>query len=143
MNKQIITVKGNSMYPAVLPNDKVFISRKNDYDAGAILVYVYRSEQYLIHRLLRCINNRYYCKGDNSFRLEEVEKQDILGQVEFILRNDHIIIPKYVTPEFIQHSFKILIEFLCNGFNRDNIQNSDIYIKYKHLYLGDDINVVR
>lgn len=143
MNKQIITVMGNSMYPAVLQNDKVFISRKDDYDVGAILVYVYRSEQYLIHRLLRCMNNRYYCKGDNSFRLEEVEKQDILGQVEFILRNNHIIIPKYATPEFIRLSFKIGLEFLCNGFNRDNIQNSEIYIKYKHLYLGDDINVVR
>lgn len=56
MNKQIITVSGNSMYPAILQNDKVFISRKDDYDAGAILVYVYRSEQYLIHRFLRCIN---------------------------------------------------------------------------------------
>ena len=130
------------MYPAILQNDKVFISKKDDYDAGAILVYVYRSEQYLIHRLLRCINNRYYCKGDNSFRLEKVEKQDVLGQVEFILRNNHIIIPKYVTPEFIQHSFKIGLEFLRDGFNRDNIQNSDIYIKYKYLYLGDNINVV-
>lgn len=47
------------MYPAILQNDKVFISKKDDYDAGAILVYVYRSEQYLIHRLLRCINNPY------------------------------------------------------------------------------------
>ena len=43
---------------------------------------------------------------------------------------------------FIQHSFKIGLEFLCDGFNRDNIQNSDIYIKYKYLYFGDDINVV-
>ena len=142
MKKQIVSVTGNSMYPSILQNDKVFISRKDDYDVGTILVYAYRSEQYLIHRLLRCINNRYYCKGDNSFRLEDVGKQDILGQVEFILRNNHIIIPKYVTPEFIQHSFKIGLEFLSNGFNREKIQNSDIYIKYKYLYFGDDINVV-
>ena len=143
MKKQIVSVTGNSMYPAILQNDKVFISRKDDYDVGTILVYAYRSEQYLIHRLLRCINNRYYCKGDNSFGLEDVEKRDILGQVVFILRNNHIIIPNDVTPEFIKHSFKIGLEFQSNGFNRDKILNSDIYIKYKQLYLGDDINVVK
>ena len=78
MNKQIITVSGNSMYPAILQNDKVFISRKDDYDAGAILVYVYRSEQYLIHRFLRCINKimlkTYWRYAYNVFKL--------LGEIE-------------------------------------------------------------
>lgn len=143
MKRQIVSVMGNSMYPAIWQDDKVFIYRKDDYDVGKILVYAYRSEQYLIHRLLRCINNRYYCKGDNSFRIEDVGKQDILGQVEFVLRNDHIIIPKDVTPEFIKSSLKIGLEFLNNGFNRDKTLNSDIFTKYKQLYLGDDINVVK
>lgn len=52
MKKQIVSVTGNSMSPSILQNDKVFISRKDDYDVGKILVYAYRSEQYLIHRLL-------------------------------------------------------------------------------------------
>lgn len=142
MKKQIVSVTGNSMYPAILQNDKVFISRKDDYAVGAILVYAYRSEQYLIHRLLRCINNRYYCKGDNSFRLEDVEKQDILGQVEFVLRNNQIIVPKKVSGEFIKQSLKIGIEFSRVGYSSDEIVNSDIYLKFKQLYLKGDNNVV-
>lgn len=131
------------MYPAILPNDKVFIAQKDNYNVGNILVYTYRSEQYLIHRLLRRVHNRYYCKGDNSFRIEDISYQEILGQVEFILRNNHIIVPEDVSLEFIKHSLKIGLEFSRIGYNRDKILNSTTYIKYKQLYLGDDINAVK
>ncbi len=138
MKGQFVLVTGNSMYPTILPNDKVFITQKEKYNVGNILVYTYQSEQHLIHRLLIRVNDRYYCKGDNSFRIEDIDYQEISGKVEFIWRNNHIIIPDDVSHEFIKHSLKIGLEFSRLSYNRDKILNSPMYIKYKQLYLGGD-----
>ena len=47
MKEQLVSVVGNSMYPAILPNDKVPIVKEDNYDVGDILVYIYRSEEFL------------------------------------------------------------------------------------------------
>lgn len=143
MKGKFVSVTGNSMYPIILPNDKAFIIQKDKYNVGNILVYTYRSEQYLIHRLLRRVNNRYFCKGDNSFRIEDISYQEVLGKVEFILRNNHIIVPADVSIEFIRHSLKIGLEFSSISYDRDEILNSPTYIKYRQLYLKGDIDGVK
>ena len=138
MKGQFVSVAGDSMYPTLLPNDEVFITQKDRYIVGDILVYTYRSEQSLIHRLLRRVNNRYVCKGDNSFRIEDISYQDISGKVEFILRDNRIIVPADVSIEFLRHSLKIGLEFSSISYDRDKILNSPTYIKYKQLYLNGD-----
>lgn len=142
MKGQFVSVTGDSMHPTILPDDEVFITQKDRYNVGDILVYTYRSEQYLIHRLLRRVNNRYFCKGDNSFRIEDISYQDILGKVEFILRDNRIIVPADVSIEFLRHSLKVGLEFASVFYDRDVILNSPTYIKYRQIYLNrktDDV----
>ncbi len=136
MKGHFVSVTGNSMYPAILPDDRVFIEQKDKYDVGDILVFNYQSEQCLIHRLLFCANNCYYCKGDNSFRIEGVTYQSILGKVKFILRRENIILPENMSSEFIRRSLKVGLNFYRAGNNRDEIINSTAYIEYKQHYNG-------
>ncbi len=44
MKGHFVSVTGNSMYPAILPDDRVFIEQKDKYDVGDILVFNYQSE---------------------------------------------------------------------------------------------------
>lgn len=75
-----ITIHGNSMAPTLLDGDIVTIVKKNNYCVGDILIFKYRNEGLIAHRLLY-INNAYFCKGDNSFRFEKIENDDILGKI--------------------------------------------------------------
>lgn len=61
------------------------------YEIGSILVYLYKSEGILTHRLLQIENKRYYCKGDSSFRLEDIDYESILGKIVKVIRNNNII----------------------------------------------------
>lgn len=75
-----ITIRGNSMEPTLSDGDIVTIVKKDNYCVGDILVFNYKSEGLIAHRLLD-INNAYFCKGDNSFRFEKIKKDDILGKI--------------------------------------------------------------
>ena len=76
----VISVTGSSMEPTLEEFDLITISPQEEYAPGDILVFVYKSNEILVHRLLK-VNSRYYCKGDNSFRLEDIDKEQILGKV--------------------------------------------------------------
>ena len=65
-------VSGNSMNPFIQEGDKITIIQELMYYPGDILVFVYKSKNILVHRLLKRENNIYFCKGDNSFRLEDI-----------------------------------------------------------------------
>ncbi len=131
-----VSVTGTSMYPALLPSDSVIVARSETYPLGSILVFSYKTEGYLIHRLLRVAKNRYYCKGDNSFRLEDVEKDQILGRVVLVKRIGQTFVPAEVDNKFIDMSLKIYREFVLSGYNHQKIEKSNLYIEYKNLYLN-------
>lgn len=76
-----ITVYGANMLPILHPGDRIKICAKDDYTIGDILVFLYKNDILLVHRLLKIENGRYFCKGDNSFRMEDIEKDAILGTV--------------------------------------------------------------
>lgn len=78
-----ITVMGISMNPTLFEGDKVIIEKCDKYKIGDIIVFDYKNEGILIHRLLK-FDGRYFCKGDNAFRLEDIEYNQILGKAVLV-----------------------------------------------------------
>ena len=123
-----LTVNGMSMFPILYSGDNIKVCAKDDYSIGDIIVFFYKENTLLVHRLLKIENGRYFCKGDNSFRLEDVEKKDIIGavQLEYDAHN---------TPEFIAASYSISRIFRKCGYNTDIIKLTDEYLHYADRYL--------
>lgn len=76
-----LPVTGVSMNPTLQEGDVLTVRSQPDYAAGDILVFTYKEGELLVHRLLREEAGRYYCKGDNAFRLEDVTADQIVGRV--------------------------------------------------------------
>ena len=75
-----INVVGVSMNPTFFAGDVIAVRRCDEYVPGDILVFDYRDEGLLVHRLVHA-DGTYWCKGDNAFRVEEVEVSRIAGKV--------------------------------------------------------------
>jgi len=74
------------MTPTLTAGNLITISPYTIYVPGDILVYQYKNEGLLVHRLLLTegasnSSTLYHCKGDNAFRLETISYQDIIGKV--------------------------------------------------------------
>ena len=123
-----IRISGNSMTPILLDNEVVSIKKKSNYIPGDILIFRYKMNVLLAHRLLAIENNQYYCKGDNSFRIENVNYDQIVGVV--LIDND-----KNNNPEFINFSIKIGRLFRKCKYNRDLIIATEEYKSYSAQYL--------
>ena len=65
-----LTVSGVSMFPLLKEGDRITILPKDEYEVGEVLVFIYGQNEILAHRLLMKEGGQYYCKGDNSFRIE-------------------------------------------------------------------------
>ena len=125
-----ITVTGTSMNPTLYEGDCVTIKSFVTYDVGDILVYAYKNEGLLIHRLLRK-DTRYYCKGDNAFRMEDIAPTNIIGKVTAV--NTHILQP---WPTWkLQLSCAVNQEFHKLHFSITDIVQTDIYRLYLTLIL--------
>jgi len=74
-----MTVKGVSMQPTFNDGDKVSIRAKRRYFVGDIVVYEYKNEGFLVHRIIDIKGDQYLCKGDNAIRIEEVLLSNIIG----------------------------------------------------------------
>ena len=73
-----ISVTGISMEPALHQGDTVTVSACRDYAPGDILVYPYKGSL-LVHRLLVRDGDLLFCKGDNAFRIEDIEAGREMG----------------------------------------------------------------
>lgn len=107
-----LSVAGNSMLPILHAGDSILVRRKDIYEEGEILVFFYKQNELLFHRLLKIKNGRYFCKGDNAFRLEDISAEQILGAV--LLEND-----PHKTSEFINDSYNISLIF--KSFRYDTV----------------------
>ncbi len=123
-----LTVSGTSMHPILNPGERIKVCAKNDYTVGDILVFYYKNDVLLVHRLLKIENGRYFCKGDNSFRLEDVEKSAILGAVIQIKDVNN-------TPEFISASYTINRVFRRCGYDIEKTRLTPEYTAYWQNYL--------
>jgi signal peptidase I len=126
-----ITVGGNSMLPVLHNGDVITIRKEDKYEIGDVLIFKYGEEGILVHRLLKTKDKKYYCKGDNCYRLEEIDKTDIFGKV--------IGLPD-VDIDFINLSLAVNTEFAKNYNDFYKTIATDVYKKYKSRYLEEKNN---
>jgi len=123
-----LTIGGVSMMPVLHHGQTVAIFRPEQYTVGDVLVYEYKNEGLLAHRLLKMENGRYFCKGDNSFRLEDMTAAQILGKIR-------ILDDPNTTLEFIEASLEISRLFRTVGYDIEKVKLTPQYEEYKRKYL--------
>lgn len=123
-----LTVAGISMLPILHEGDTITVCRKDFYEIGDILVFFYKQNELLVHRLLKIEKKRYYCKGDNAFRLEDISEEQILGAI--LLEND-----PHHTMEFVCDSYQINRIFRKLKYNVEMAKQSTEYELYRKKYL--------
>ena len=123
-----LIVSGTSMLPVLREGDTVQICGKEEYEAGDILVFLYKENEVLVHRLLKIEEGRYFCKGDNSFRLEDIAKEQIIGVV--ILEKD-----PHRTDTFLKDSYQINRIFRRCKYDIEETKKTPEYLLYRQTYL--------
>ena len=126
-----LSVDGVSMLPILHPGDSIKVCATDEYMIGDIFVFFYKDDSLLVHRLLKVENGRYFCKGDNAFRLEDIEKQNIVGAVML----DH---DANNSPDFITASYSMSRIFRKMGYNSDKMKSSAEYAEYAQNYLREN-----
>ncbi|MBO5968542.1 MAG: HPr-rel-A system PqqD family peptide chaperone [Clostridia bacterium] len=123
-----ISVTGESMNPTLWEGDTVTVQKADSYAVGDILVFLYKGEL-LIHRLLKIENNRFFCKGDNSFRLEDMPIEAIGGKV---IRQNGKNLPPF-SQALITLSYQVNRCFRKNGYDMDKTKKSGIFRFYHQI----------
>jgi len=131
-----IHVQGDSMHPILYEHDKIGLVKSDIYCVGDVLVFQYAQHEFLVHRLLLMRDCKYYCKGDNSFRLEEVESANIFGKVVSICRNGVSAPLPDVCDVFINHSLQVNHEFQRYRNNYAKTTDTEIYKRYYKKYIA-------
>jgi PqqD family protein of HPr-rel-A system len=136
-----ISVAGVSMNPNLFDGDRITVSPCKNYVPGDILIFNYKQEGILVHRLLYIKGEKYFCKGDNSFRLEDINKEQIVGKV--ILANGNK--PAPCTDRLLEFSYLVNREFVKCRYDTQKTKQSDIYQLYKKAILQkeDDIMIYK
>ena len=75
------------------------------------------------------MEQRFYCKGDNSFRLEGIGYSQVIGVI--ILNND-----KNNNLDFIESSLRINKLFRKCGYDENALRSTREYKEYKEKYLS-------
>lgn len=75
------TTRGTSMEPLFRTGrDMVVIERvKGECKRLDVVLYRYPSGKYVLHRIIRVKENEYLIRGDNTFSIERIPKDKILG----------------------------------------------------------------
>lgn len=123
-----IQVAGISMLPVIANGQTVCFQKKESYKAGDNILFLYKNDELIVHRLLRIEGGIYYCKGDNAFRIEDVRPERILGVA--LLEED-----ANNTPEFIRDSWEIGQLFHRLKYDKAAVLLTDEYREYKLKYL--------
>lgn len=123
-----LSVVGVSMQPTLRQGDIVTIRSCDRYEVGDIVVYRYKDEGLLIHRLLR-VDGRGFCKGDNAFRLEDIPLDAVLGKV--VLQNG---VPPIAWPKWkTDLSYAVNRQFVRCRYDQSAVKATAIYKVYQDL----------
>ena len=86
-------LEGNSMSPLLKKGDIAVIrSGKESLKTGDIILYI-QGEKQILHRIIKIEPLFYLVAGDHCVTLEKVAKQQIVGKMEFVLREGKKIFP--------------------------------------------------
>lgn len=134
-----ITVEGVSMHPTLYAGDVVTLVACEEYEIGDILVFTYKQEGLLIHRLLDKKDGRYFCKGDNAFRLEDITQEPIAGKVTAV--NGLPLLP--CPPRLVTLSYLVNRAFFRCRYDVEKTKQTDMYRLYEKVIInkGDDIMI--
>lgn len=124
-------VKGNSMRPAIMEDDIIKIQHADEYKIGEILVFCLENNVWNVHRLLKKESDYFLCKGDNSFPLEVVTADRLLGKVVEINGRKCSGCDK----ELIEESYNIHKIYIANGYNKQKTKESYEYQSYYNTYI--------
>lgn len=125
-----MAVQGISMKPVIDEGDIVTV-RKREYKIGDIVVFIYPGEGLLVHRLLKIINEDFYCKGDNCFRQEQIPRDHVIGAVDEINGEK---VPE-CTDEFLCASKRINEIFVEFDFDVCRVKETAMYKEYFEKYI--------
>lgn len=126
-----ISVVGVSMNPTFFEKDIITVKKFDDYNTGDILVFTYKSGELLVHRLLKKSDQQYFCKGDNSFRLEDITKDQIAGKV---IRLNHIEMEP-CSKRLITLSFLVNRAFVKCRYDIAKTKETPVYKLYEKTIL--------
>src|SRR4030042_6914962 len=120
---------GTSMAPLILPTDKPFIKKGRSYKVNDVVAFR-REEKVIVHRVIYIPDEaNYITKGDNNLKSDGIlNKNEILGKVEKVLRNGRMIALSHV---YLSQSLTYLTEL---GLLNKRLKKSDIdYVLLKGL----------
>lgn len=126
-----LSVVGTSMLPFLHEGDTVEISKDTNYNIGDIIAFLYQNNEFLVHRILKIHKNIVICKGDNSFRIESITKEQIFGKVTAC---NNVLI-EHPPQKMCQLSFSVGIEFKRLNYDVERVKSSDIYAEYTSYIL--------
>ena len=101
-----------------------------------ILTFNYKGEGLITHRLVKIFDSLYLCKGDNSFRIESISYEQILGKVSSIVRENYRISLVDVDDAFLDLSYEIGVKYIKSCYNAEKIKSSEIYKFYYNKYIN-------
>ena len=128
--KADITVVGVSMNPTLFEGDIITIQHCDNYEVGDIINFTYKTGELLVHRLLKK-DRRYFCKGDNAFRLEDITFEQIIGKVTAVNSN-----PIQAWDGWkIQLSYDVNRAFIRCRYDNQKTKQTDIYKLYNNIIL--------
>lgn len=133
-----IKVTGISMLPEFSEGDVITITQDSVFLPGDIIAFIYKNEGLIVHRLLKK-DKKYYCKGDNSFRLEDIYLNDIIGKITKINGRKVVAWEDWK----VQLSYIVNRIFVNSGYDIEMTKKSCVYKLYGELILKKERNRVR
>lgn len=125
-----IGVSGVSMEPTLVAGDTIRVV-KGDYKSGDILVFPYKYGELLVHRYVGEQHGRILCKGDNAFRLEDIELEAVLGKVvSLVYENIQIDIPP-LSEALITMSWEIGKLFRRNRYDVAKTSEEPLFTEFR------------
>lgn len=78
------TTRGTSMEPLFRTGRDMVVIKKREGECKKydVVLYRYPSGKYVLHRIIRVRENEYIIRGDNTFILEHIPKDRVLGVLE-------------------------------------------------------------
>lgn len=126
-----LKAKGNSMWPRIKDGDSVIVREKTEYDIGDIIVFKYNKADLIMHRVVKKVHGGYWCKGDNSFRIENIKIDSIIGGV--IKINENAM--ETETSEITKASLQIGLLYIRSNYSVETIVNRIEYIDYRKNFI--------
>jgi len=74
-------IQGHSMMP-FFKHQKTIVTLKKEasYHKFDVVLFLYQ-DSYILHRIIKIEDDTYYLRGDGSYRIEKVTKEQIYGKV--------------------------------------------------------------